>query len=93
MSGQRSYQWRIRCYLVLDNHVICDIFEHMNSKELEELIYDYGETMKHIGRCETNDASSTKEYNKLISHKETITKKFDEYFKTNVKLSKALGIF
>lgn len=53
----------------------------MSPKQLEELIYDYGETMKHIGRCETNDKSTTKEYNKLISAKEKIIENFDSYFK------------
>jgi hypothetical protein len=64
----------------------------MNSKELEELIYEYGETMKHIGRCETNDKSSTKEYNKLISEKEKIVSRFDSYFKGDIKLRKTLGV-
>ncbi len=52
------------------------------------MIYDYGETMKHIGRSETNDKSSSKEYNKLISHKEKLIEKFDEFFKNNKKLMK-----
>jgi hypothetical protein len=64
----------------------------MNNKELEELIYEYGETMKHIGRCETNDKSSTKEYNKLISEKEKIVSRFDLYFKGDIKLRKTLGV-
>jgi hypothetical protein len=64
----------------------------MNNKELEELIYEYGETMKHIGRCETNDKSSTKEYNKLLSQKEKIVSRFDSYFKGNTKLRKTLGV-
>ena len=53
--------------------------------DIEDLIYEYGETMKHIGRCETNDKSSTKEYNKLISKKEDLIKKFDLYFKNSKK--------
>ena len=53
--------------------------------DIEELIYEYGETMKHIGRCETNDKSSSKEYNKLISKKEDLIKKFDVYFKNTKK--------
>jgi hypothetical protein len=64
----------------------------MNNKELEELIYEYGETMKHIGRCETNDKSSTKEYNKLVSQKEKIVSRFDSYFKGDIKLRKTLGV-
>ena len=64
----------------------------MNNRELEDLIYEYGETMKHIGRCETNDKSSTKEYNKLISEKEKIVSRFDLYFKGDIKLRKTLGV-
>ena len=64
----------------------------MNNKELEELIYEYGETMKHIGRCETNDKSSTKEYNKLLSEKEKIVSRFDSYFKGDAKVRKMLGV-
>jgi hypothetical protein len=64
----------------------------MNNRELEELIYEYGETMKHIGRCETNDKSSSKEYNKLISEKEKIISRFDSYFKGDIKLRKTLGV-
>jgi hypothetical protein len=64
----------------------------MNNKELEELIYEYGETMKHIGRCETNDKSSSKEYNKLLSQKEKIVSRFDSYFKGDIKLRKTLGV-
>jgi hypothetical protein len=64
----------------------------MNNRELEDLIYEYGETMKHIGRCETNDKSSTKEYNKLISEKEKIVSRFDSYFKGDIKLRKTLGV-
>jgi hypothetical protein len=64
----------------------------MNNKELEELIYEYGETMKHIGRCETNDKSSTKEYNKLLSEKEKIISRLDSYFKGDSKVRKMLGV-
>jgi hypothetical protein len=64
----------------------------MNNRELEELIYEYGQTMKHIGRCETNDKSSTKEYNKLLSQKEKIVSRFDSYFKRDTKLRKTLGV-
>jgi hypothetical protein len=64
----------------------------MNNRELEELIYEYGETMKHIGRCETNDKSSTKEYNKLLSQKEKIVSRFDSYFKEESKIRKVLNV-
>jgi len=56
----------------------------MSNKELEELIYEYGETMKHIGRCETDGKSGMKEYNKLLNEKEKIVEKFDKYFKSNM---------
>lgn len=64
----------------------------MTDKELEELIYEYGETLKHIGRCETDGKTGMKEYNKLISQKERIIEKFDKHFKTNTKLKKALNL-
>ena len=64
----------------------------MSNKELEELIYEYGETMKHIGRCETNDKSNTKEYSKLISQKEKIISKFDSYFKQDIRVRKMLNV-
>lgn len=60
--------------------------------DLEEKIYEYGEVMKHIGRCETNDKSSTKEYNKLIAQKEKIIKEFDSFFKNDLKIKKTLSI-
>ena len=64
----------------------------MTNRELEELIYEYGETLKHIGRCETDGKTGMKEYNKLISHKEKIMEKFDKYFKNDSKLKKALNL-
>lgn len=64
----------------------------VNMNDLEEMIYEYGETMKHIGRCETNDKSSTKEYNKLISQKEKLIEKFDSFFKHDKKVMKSLNI-
>lgn len=64
----------------------------MTNKELEELIYAYGETMKQIGRCETDGKVGMKEYNKLISEKEKIIQKFDSYFKSNIKVLKTLNL-
>lgn len=64
----------------------------MNDRELEEYIYEYGEVMKHIGRCETDGKEGMKEYNKLISQKEKLIATFDVYFKNNSKLKKALNI-
>ena len=57
----------------------------MNKKELEELIYDYGHVMYRLGRMETDDKASTKEYNNMTNKKEELTKKFDEFFKTCIK--------
>lgn len=64
----------------------------MSNKELEELIYEYGETLKQIGRCETDGKTGMKEYSKLISQKEKIVEKFDKYFKNDSKLKKALNL-
>ena len=36
------------------------------------MIYDYGETLKHIGKFETDEKTSLKEYNKLVDHKEKL---------------------
>jgi len=57
----------------------------MNKKELEELIYDYGHVMYRLGRMETDDKASTKEYNNMTNKKEELIKKFDEFFKTCIK--------
>ena len=64
----------------------------MTNKELEELIYEYGETLKHIGRCETDGKTSMEEYSSLVTHKEKIIQKFDSYFKGDTKIRKTLGV-
>jgi hypothetical protein len=66
----------------------------MNTNEIENLFYEYGETMKHIGKCETNEKVGMKEYNKLVADKEKIILKFNELMqiKPNKKLANALGI-
>ena len=64
----------------------------MTNRELEELIYEYGETLKHIGRCETDGKTGMKEYNKLILQKEKIVEKFDKYFKGDSKVKKVLNL-
>jgi len=64
----------------------------MSNKDLEELIYEYGEVMKHIGRCETDGKTAMKEYSKLVSQKEKIVDQFDHHFMVNTKLSRSLGI-
>jgi hypothetical protein len=42
----------------------------MSNKEFEEYIYEYGHVMYRIGRMETDDNSSTKEYNNMTKKKE-----------------------
>ena len=64
----------------------------MTNKELEEAIYEYGDIMKQIGRCETNEKIGTKEYNKLISNKEKLMEKFDSHFQSSIRVSKTLHI-
>jgi hypothetical protein len=64
----------------------------MSNKDLEELIYEYGEVMKHIGRCETDGKTGMKEYSKLVSEKEKIKDQFDHHFQVNTKLSRSLGM-
>lgn len=67
-------------------------FKSMKDNELEEKIYEYGETMKHIGRCETDGKTSMKEYSKLISQKEKLIKEFDLHFKNSSKIKNTLSI-
>jgi hypothetical protein len=57
----------------------------MNKREFEEYIYEYGHIMYRIGRMETDENSSTKEYNNMVKKKEELTKIFDEFFKTCIK--------
>ena len=65
----------------------------MITKDFENLFYEYGEVMKQIGKAETNDKVGMKEYNKLLSEKEKIVKKFDEMFKLkHSKLANSLGL-
>tara|TARA_R110000868_G_scaffold204468_2_gene452573 strand:- start:701 stop:898 length:198 start_codon:yes stop_codon:yes gene_type:complete len=65
----------------------------MTNKKLEEMIYDYGETLKHIGKCETDGKTSLKEYNKLVDHKEKLKEQFNEHFNSNLKMSNTLNVF
>ena len=55
----------------------------MTNKELEEKIYEFGNTMYRLGRMETDDKESSKEYNKMHKLKEDLIKQFDNYFKTS----------
>ena len=68
----------------------------MENKTLEEKIYEFGQVMYRIGRMETDDKESTKEYNKFCKMREDLTKEFDSYFKTSKldkKAAKAVGLF
>lgn len=65
----------------------------MTNKELEEKIYEYAQIMYRIGRMETDDKASTKEYNKACKDREDLMKEFDSHFNTNVaKLRSTLGV-
>ena len=57
------------------------------------MIYDYGETLKHIGKFETDEKTSLKEYNKLVDHKEKLVEQFNEHFHSNSKIAQTLNIF
>jgi len=65
----------------------------MTNKKLEEMIYDYGETLKHIGMCESDGKTSLKEYNKLVDYKEKLVEQFNEHFNSNSKMTQSLNIF
>jgi hypothetical protein len=58
-------------------------------KDLEELIYTYGDVMKQIGKCETNDRMEMKEYNKLFKEKESLVIKLDSYFTVSKNVKKS----
>lgn len=64
----------------------------MTTNQLEEIIYEYGHVMYRLGRMETDDKASTKEYNKFLAQKEKIVEEFKQYFKTSSKAAKTLGI-
>ena len=64
----------------------------MSNTELEELIFEYGHVMYRLGRMETDGNASTKEYNKYCVMKEKIVRQIDDYFKSTVKLRKAINL-
>jgi hypothetical protein len=64
----------------------------MNSKELEEKIYEFGHVMYRLGRMETDDQASTKEYNKFCKEKESLMEFFNVQFKGQSKVAKSLNI-
>ena len=65
----------------------------MTNKKLEEMIYDYVETLKHIGKFETDGKTSLKEYNKLVDYKEKLVEQFNEHFNSNSKMANTLNVF
>lgn len=64
----------------------------MNNKDLEEKIYEFGHIMYRLGRMETDDKASTKEYNKACKDKEELMVMFDDHFKSSIKVAKSLNI-
>ena len=55
----------------------------ISNKELESLIYEFGQVMYKLGRLETDGKESQKEYNQYTKKKEELTKRFDEFFHKN----------
>jgi len=47
---------------------------------IEEQVYEFGHVMYKLGRMETDEKSSTKEYNQYVKKREELTKIFDEFF-------------
>lgn len=45
-----------------------------------EVIFEYGHVMYRLGRLETDEKETTKEYNKLLKQKEELTKQIGEFF-------------
>lgn len=65
----------------------------MTNKELEEKIYEYGHVMYRLGRMETDEKESTKDYNKFCKMKEELVNEFNNHFNTSVsKLKASLGV-
>jgi hypothetical protein len=54
---------------------------NMNHETIEELVYEYGHLQYKLGRMETNEQSSMKEYTKTTDQKEKILKQISDYFK------------
>jgi hypothetical protein len=54
-------------------------------KDIEEKIYEFGNACYRIGRMETDDKSSSKDYNSMVKKKEELTKFFDEFFGNQTK--------
>lgn len=72
-----------------------ELFITMTNNDLEAKIYEFGQVMYRLGRMETDEKASTKEYNKLCKEREDLTKEFDEHFKSpnmNRKLAGVMGL-
>lgn len=80
--------------MLFDMCHICAIILHMNNKDIEELIYEYGHVMYRLGRMETDGNSSTKEYNKFCDMRDKIKRQFDEHFNSDPhkNLRKSMGV-
>jgi hypothetical protein len=57
----------------------------MSQKELEKLIYEFGQVMYRLGRLETDGKQSQKEYNQATKKREELTEIFDEFFNSTAK--------
>ena len=66
----------------------------MTNKEIEEAIYEYGHVMYRLGRMETDDKASTKEYNKFCDMRDKIKRQFDDHFSSDdyKSLKKSMGV-
>jgi hypothetical protein len=64
----------------------------MTNKDLENLIYEFGHIQYRLGRMETDEKSSTKDYSKALSEKDKIVKMFEEHFKDISKALKTLNV-
>jgi phage host-nuclease inhibitor protein Gam len=53
----------------------------MLKNDIQNEIYELGNIMYKIGRLETDEKASTKEYNIYCKKREELTKKIDEFFK------------
>jgi hypothetical protein len=56
---------------------------NLKNNQLQEVIYEFGQVMYKLGRMETDEKQSTKEYNQYCKKREELTKKIDEFFKNS----------
>lgn len=64
----------------------------MNQNNLENLIYEFGHAQYRLGRMETDEKASTKEYSKVLAEKERLMKEIDLFFKNSKKVAKTLNV-